>query len=214
MEHFTQMAKEWDTPEKISRNIEYGKEIKNHLPFNCVNQQIKILDLGCGTGLLGTQFLDHPESQIVGVDTSAGMLDIFLQKFKDNNPNGTRAKAFLMDMSKTDLPEHNFDLIVSAMAFHHIKDPYPMLQKLKERLNDKGVLAIIDLDEEDGTFHPDPKNMGVYHFGFSKEQNSAWADEVGLSLFERKIIHVIEKNEKTYPIFLALYKTKKVPGTF
>lgn len=213
MEHFSEMAKNWDTQEKIDRNIDYAKCIKQYLPLSASNQKIKILDLGCGTGLLGTQFLDHPDSQIVGVDTSAGMLDVFLHKFHDNNADGYRAKAFLMDMSKTELPEKNFNLIVSAMAFHHIKDTYPMLLKLKERLAPEGIIAIIDLDEEDGTFHPDPKNMGVHHFGFSHEQNMAWANELDLNLVERKIVHAIEKNEKSYPIFLAVYKDK-VPGTF
>ncbi len=209
MEHFTQIAKEWDTPEKVHRNFEYGKEIKNQISFS-VENKIKILDIGCGTGLLGSQFLDHPDSQLIGVDTSSGMLDVFLHKFVSNNPDGARAKAYLMDMTKTELPESNFDLIISAMAFHHIKDTYPMLQKLKDRLSTNGVIAIIDLDEEDGSFHPDPKNMGVHHFGFSSEQNHAWAKELGLQMISRKIVHTIDKNDKNYPIFLAIFK---VPGT-
>lgn len=197
MEHFTQMAKEWDTPEKIERNVQYGIEIKKFLPDQ--NKAIRILDVGCGTGLLGSQFLSHPESQLIGVDTSSGMLEVFLQKFKN-------AKAYLMDMTKNELPESHFDLIVSAMAFHHIKDTYPMLEKLTSRLNPQGLLAIIDLDTEDGSFHPDPKNMGVHHFGFSSEQNAAWANEVGLQLINRTIVHNVFKNEKNYPIFLAVYK--------
>ena len=95
------------------------------------------------------------------------MLEVFNGKFQGLN----NSKSYLMDMTKTDLPETGFDLIVSAMAFHHIKDTFPMLSILKEKLNKNGILAIIDLDEEDGSFHPDPKNMGVHHFGFSKDQN-------------------------------------------
>ena len=56
------------------------------------------------------------------------------------------------------------------------------------------------------SFHPDPKNMGVHHFGFSKDQNISWAKETGVELLERKIVHTVEKNEKAYPIFLAVYK--------
>lgn len=205
MEHFTEMAKSWDTQDKIDRNHAYGLEIKKHLSFNTADKPIKVLDLGCGTGLLGTQFLDHPKSQIIGVDTSSGMLEVFLHKFFGNNPDSTRAKAYLLDMTKNELPEKDFDLIVSAMAFHHIRDTYPMLEKLKERLLPNGTLAIIDLDTEDGSFHPDPKNMGVHHFGFSSEQNAAWAQELGLKLKSRSIVHTVNKNEKNYPIFLAVY---------
>lgn len=198
MQHFTEMAKTWDTPEKVERNIQYANEIKK---FLSKDHGLKILDIGCGTGLLGGQFLNETNT-LIGVDTSSGMLEVFNGKYLGLN----NSKSYLMDMTKEDLPESGFDLIVSAMAFHHIKDTYPMLSVLKEKLNKHGILAIIDLDEEDGSFHPDPKNMGVHHFGFSKTQNEMWATEMDFTLLERKIIHVVEKNEKNYPIFLAVYK--------
>lgn len=198
MQHFTEMAKTWDTPEKVERNIQYANEIKQ---FLSKNEHLKILDIGCGTGLLGGQFLNETNT-LIGVDTSSGMLEVFNGKFQGIN----NSKSYLMDMTKENLPETGFDLIVSAMAFHHIKDTYPMLSILKEKLNTNGILAIIDLDEEDGSFHPDPKNMGVHHFGFSAAQNTMWAKETGIELLKRTIVHTVEKNEKAYPIFLAVYK--------
>lgn len=198
MQHFTEMAKTWDTPEKVERNIQYANEIKQ---FISKNEHLKILDIGCGTGLLGGQFLNESNT-LIGVDTSSGMLEVFNGKFQGIN----NSKSYLMDMTKENLPEAGFDLIVSAMAFHHIKDTYPMLSILKEKLNTNGILAIIDLDEEDGSFHPDPKNMGVHHFGFSAAQNTMWAKETGIELLKRTIVHTVEKNEKAYPIFLAVYK--------
>ncbi len=197
MEHFNQAANTWDTPEKINQSIHYAKEISKHLK----EEPLKILEVGCGTGLLGSQFVKG-QNQLIGVDTSEGMLEVFNSKFK-NNPN---VKSFLINLEKENITEQDFNLIISSMAFHHLINPITMLEKLKRLAQRNAVIAIVDLDEEDGSFHPDPKKMGVHHFGFSKKTIESWGVSAGLTLLEHKIVNKIEKNEKAYPIFLAVFK--------
>lgn len=199
MEHFNQAANTWDTPEKIEQCIHYAKEISKHIK----DEPLKILEVGCGTGLLGSQFVKG-QNQLIGVDTSVGMLAVFNSKFK-NNPN---VKSFLLNLEKENLLDKDFNLTISSMAFHHLIDPVAMLEKLKSLSRENALIAIVDLDEEDGSFHPDPKKMGVHHFGFSKKTIESWGQEAGLNLLEHKIVNVIEKNEKTYPIFLAIFKVR------
>ncbi len=197
MSHFNQAANTWDTPEKILLSESYGKKIKFYLPKN---SPIKILEIGCGTGLLGSQFVEK-DNQLVGIDTSSGMLDIFNQKFKSFG----NAKGLLLNMEKENLTESGFDLVISSMAFHHLKNPVEILKKVKGLLNKNAHIAIIDLDQEDGSFHPDPINMGVYHSGFSEDNLNLWAKEAELKLVQRSIVHTVSKNAKTYPIFLAIF---------
>lgn len=196
MEHFNQAANTWDTPEKLELSEHYAREISKYFP----QERLNILEVGCGTGLLGSQFVRN-DNRLLGVDTSEGMLEIFNYKFK-NNPN---VKSHLLNLETEDLAEKNFNLIVSSMAFHHLVHPSELLKKLKGLLNKNGIIAIIDLDEEDGTFHPDPKQMGVHHFGFSKKELESWAPPAGLKLLEWKTVHTIKKNEKDYPLFLAIF---------
>lgn len=193
MSHFNEISREWDKPEKIKQAEQYAARIKSHLNFF----PQKILEVGCGTGLLGEQFVTE-NSSLLGVDTSTGMLEVFNEKFKHNHQVSSR----LLDLEENVLHE-KFDLIISSMAFHHLKDPAGMVSKLRKNLKDGGVLAIIDLDQEDGTFHPDPKNMGVHHFGFSEEETKSWGS--GFHKMHREIVNKIEKNGGEYPIFLALY---------
>jgi 2-polyprenyl-3-methyl-5-hydroxy-6-metoxy-1,4-benzoquinol methylase len=193
MNHFNEMSKEWDSPEKITQNAMYAEKIKQHLNFTPKT----ILEVGCGTGLLGQQFVNE-KNTLLGVDTSEGMLEVFNKKFADN----IRVQSKLINLEEQNLNEQ-FDLILTSMAFHHLINPAQMVLKLKKNLSPGGVLAIIDLDKEDGSFHPDSKKMGVHHFGFSEEQNIAWGLE--FKNVKREIINVIYKNESEYPVFLALY---------
>ena len=197
MTHFNKTANEWDTPEKILLNENYANRIKSLIAPKNNN---KILDLGCGTGLLISNF-QNDENILIGVDTSEGMLDVFNKKFKNNS----NVKSYLLNLEESDLHEDKFDLIVSSMAFHHLKQPDKIIEKLKKLLTPSGCIAIIDLDLEDGSFHPDPKNMGVYHSGFSIETTNMWADKANFKNTYREIIHTINKNEKSYPVFLVIY---------
>lgn len=196
MEHFNQAANTWDTPEKYELSQHYACEISKYLK----DQTLHVLEVGCGTGLLGAQFVKG-QNQLLGIDTSKGMLDVFNDKFK-NNPQVT---SRLINLENEYLSEKNFNLIVSSMAFHHLVHPEVVLKKLNELLASEGIIAVIDLDEEDGSFHPDPKNMGVHHFGFSKKRLESWSQDAGLKMLEWKIVHTINKNEKEYPLFLAIF---------
>ncbi len=196
MSHFNLVANSWDTPEKIELSKHYAQRILRNIKTKSPK---RILELGCGTGLLGANFLNE-DSYLLGLDTSQGMLDVFNQKF-----SGLNAKSMLLNLEQDDLNEAPFDLIISCMSFHHLKNPEAMLLKLKKYLAPHGHMAIIDLDHEDGTFHPDPKNMGVYHFGFSDGVTSHWSVASDLENYKRETIHTIFKNEKSYPLFLALF---------
>lgn len=196
MSHFNQVANSWDTPEKSELSKHYAQQINSH--FENKKPQ-RILEVGCGTGLLGANFLNE-NSYLLGIDTSAGMLEVFDQKFKDQN-----AKSILLNLESEELEENNFDLIISSMAFHHLKSPGDIIKKLRKHLAANGIIAVIDLDAEDGTFHPDPKNMGVFHFGFSDETTKKWAKENDFKNYHREIVHKIDKNNKVYPLFLAVF---------
>lgn len=197
MTHFNKIANEWDSPEKIILNEQYSSRIKSLIPEKFPN---KILEIGCGTGLLGSNFLTESNT-FLGIDTSQGMLEVFDQKFK----NDKNAKSLLINLEENELAKAGFDLIISSMAFHHLKRPDLMLLKLKSMLSNNGVIAIIDLDKEDGSFHPDPNNMGVFHSGFSDETTQSWASKSNFIKTHREIIHTINKNGKSYPLFLAIF---------
>lgn len=196
MSHFNQVANTWDTPEKIKLNEHYADTIRKYLTKK---DSLKILEVGCGTGLLGSQFVDE-KSHLTGIDTSKGMLDVFDQKFAGNK----NVHSKLLNLEEQNLDESGFDLIISSMAFHHLKNPEAMILKLSKMLSPSGAIAVIDLDKEDGSFHPDPKNMGVHHFGFEKETTDSWGSKAQFKKISREIVHTIKKESGEYPLFLTV----------
>ncbi|MCO4793179.1 MAG: class I SAM-dependent methyltransferase [Bacteriovoracaceae bacterium] len=195
MSHFNQVANEWDSEFKVAMMQKLATETKKVLSLT---EKINIMDFGCGTGLFGLEFSEHAKA-LTGIDTSEGMLEVFDQKTKDY-PEFESKNINLEE----DSLDQKFDLVISSMTFHHLNDPFKTLETLKSNLSGSGKIAIVDLDQEDGSFHPDNKRMGVKHFGFSKEKLSDWASRLDLK-FEHSFINSIDKNDREYKQFLAVY---------
>ena len=153
--YFDKMSQQWDQDSmrnKIALNV--ARTIHKQLE---TLKNFKILDFGCGTGLLSFYF--YPNAQKVdGVDTSEGMVDAFNKKAQENQYTNARARLF--DIEKDTLPSGEFDIVMSSMVFHHLKNPEDVLEKIYAAVKPGGKIAIADLDEEDGTFHPLPAPEG------------------------------------------------------
>ena len=199
MTHFNEIANSWDSIDKLEQNKLYADKIKEVLNKTSFNS---ILEFGCGTGLLGANFIEE-QNHFLGVDTSLGMLKVFNSKFSQFK----NVKSINLNLEENSLENSvsKFDLIITSMAFHHLKYPQGMLEKFSHMLMPKGAIAIIDLDKENGTFHPDPKNMGVYHFGFLENETQEWAKKLNFKNYSRVIINSIKKESGNFPIFLAVY---------
>ncbi|MCB0355601.1 MAG: class I SAM-dependent methyltransferase [Bdellovibrionales bacterium] len=195
MSHFNEQASNWDKEEKIKMmKILASKTIK---ALN-LTQPLDIMDFGCGTGLFSLEMSKYIKS-LVGIDTSEGMLEVFDKKTQGfDNINSLN-----IDLEKYNI-QKKFNLIISSMAFHHLEDPQYMILKMRDLLSSDGRIAIVDLDKEDGSFHPNNVEMGVKHFGFSKQEIANWAEKSDMSL-DYQIINTIDKNNKNYSQFLAVF---------
>jgi tRNA (cmo5U34)-methyltransferase len=77
-----------------------------------------ILDLGTGTGETLARVLPlHPSARVIGVDESEGMLAVARGALAEYDV--TLSVADLLDP----LPAGPFDLVVSALAVHHLDSP-------------------------------------------------------------------------------------------
>jgi len=197
MSRFDELAKQWDEkPSRVENAKKIGEAILNSIP---VSKEWNVLDFGAGTGLL-TFYIQPYVKHIDAVDNSKGMLEVLEEKAKKARIKNI--KPVLKDLEKDDLGKNKYDLIVSSMTLHHIKDLEKFAKKLYDALKDGGYIAIADLEKEGGTFHSD--NEGVYHFDLSKEKMENLYKKAGFKNFKYKIVNIIEKNNKEYPVFLAI----------
>ncbi|WP_457624168.1 class I SAM-dependent methyltransferase [Persephonella sp.] len=197
---FDTVANRYDTPDKEERSRIFVNSILQHLPDT---SDFKVMDIGAGTGTVDMILSDHVR-EIVAFDLSQGMLDVFRQKIERSGKNNIR--IYKKDIFSEDFPEKDFDLVITSMTFHHLKDPVSALNRLKGYLKKGGYIAIIDLYREDGSFHSD--NTDVFHFGFDREEVKNWLKETSLEEVYYGIIHTLQKEregqKKGYPIFLII----------
>jgi len=156
---------------RVKLTTEIGDSIIAHMKLT---DKMDVLDFGCGTGILSFKLAPFVKS-VTGTDNSQGMLDVFNGKMKKLDIGN--AKAELVDVEKGGVLGGSYNLIVSSMALHHIKDPAGLLKQFYNALDKTGLLAIADLDPDDGKFHDDL--TGVYHNGFSREGFTKMLVEAG-----------------------------------
>lgn len=156
------------------------------------------LDYGCGTGLIALALAPRVR-RVTAVDSSRGMLDVLAQKMKTA---GLGNVVLLQADFATDphLPGP-YDLITSAMTLHHVADVAALLQTFFRMLGSGGILALADLDLEDGTFHAHAE--GVRHFGFERTALENELACVGFGDVRFETAARIERPFRTYSAFLA-----------
>lgn len=93
-----------------------------------------ILDLGCGTGLMGITLFDRTE-YLKGIDISAKMID----QARAKQIYRELVVADLLDVLKTDA--RAYDLIVAADVFTYIGNLRPTLEAAKARLAPDGLMV-------------------------------------------------------------------------
>jgi tRNA (cmo5U34)-methyltransferase len=99
-----------------------------------------ILDLGTGTGETLRHLADcHPTAQLIGIDESDRMLAVA----RDHVPNADLRLARLQD----ELPKGPFDLVVSALAVHHLNahEKADLFQHVAARLAPGGRFVLGDV---------------------------------------------------------------------
>ncbi len=185
MNRFDLDALTWDD---LPRRVNLAKAVvKNILPH--LKGDERVLEFGCGTGLIGLNIAPFVK-EVIGIDISEKMVEKFNEKAKRLNLN---AKAYKKDIFEID---EKFNIAISSMTMHHIKNIKALSNKLKEITN---KVFITDLDKEDGSFHT-RGNDDVCHFGFSKEELKEYFDDWQM---EYKIIHKVKKH-KDFDVFLII----------
>lgn len=114
-EFFDLRAEKWDSfSDRTSDDL---KKIIDSLDLKIGE---KVLDVGCGTGVITSLIAGKTENQVLGIDVSPKMIEV--AKSKNKNPNVSFEAISLYDFKETD-----FDKLVFYDCYPHFLD----LEKLK-----------------------------------------------------------------------------------
>jgi len=200
--YFDQKASDWD---KNLERADRVKKIYNRIiEIADIDKDDTVLDFGCGTGLLGFNFIKDVKT-VYFADTSNGMLGEVERKAREQKIKNY--KTINLDEETT---QERFRLVVSLLAFHHIDNFEEALQGLLKQIDDGGYIVISDLDIEDGTFHYPQK---VPHNGIDRAIILKCLIDKKYQIVCNETIYIQEKivNEKriAYPIFLIIGRASK-----
>ena len=109
----------------------------------------KVLDIATGTGDLAIMMAKADISDVTGLDISPGMLNIGIQKVKDEGLNG-KVDMVIGDSEKLPFEEGTFDAITVAFGVRNFEDLELGLREILRVLKPKGTLTVLETSQPTG----------------------------------------------------------------
>lgn len=197
MSSFDERARTWDDDAKIARARTVAETIRQTVP---VAPSMRLLEYGAGTGLVSQALADHVGA-ITLADSSTGMCEVMEEKVAAGRLPAD-ARVWNLDLTRDAPPDERFDLIVTVMALHHVPELAPVLQGFATVLEQDGVLCIVDLEEDDGSFHEGHDDFHG-HDGFSHGPLTDRLRDAGFDDVHFAPGGEVEKDGRLFPLFLA-----------
>jgi SAM-dependent methyltransferase len=167
--------------------------------------ETRVLEYGAGTGLLSFALKPYV-GPITMADISTGMLAEIDKKIAASGMADVRAVQ--LDLTTDPVPPERYDLVCLQLILHHILDTDQILRALRETLVPGGVLAVADLDTEDGTFH---KEAYEGYFGFDRAELGDKVRDAGFIDVRFEEVFTIQKERggrlRDYSMFLMLARS-------
>ena len=196
---FEEKAQDWDARPMVAViSSGVGAALRERVSLS---PELEVMDFGAGTGLVSGHVAPHV-GRVYAVDISQAMLEKLAAKPELEG----KVEIACQDILEQPLGR-SVDLIVSAMALHHVEDTARLLETFAAHLEPGGRVALADLDAEDGTFHPADVE-GVFHHGFDRAELGAKLEQSGLGEVEFTTAAEVDKEGKRYPIFLVTAKKR------
>ena len=184
IEFFDRCAPNWD-----AQMIKSDKIIGTILDNAEVSENMDILDVACGTGVMFDYYLARNAASVTGIDIAPEMAKIAAQKYEDNS----RVQVICGDVEETEF-DRKFDAIVVYNAFPHFPDPRRLIKTLSGLLKENGRLTIAHGMSREA--------IDNHHSGAaSKVSNGLMSAESLKKLFDPYLqVEIVISNDRMYQV--------------
>jgi 2-polyprenyl-6-hydroxyphenyl methylase / 3-demethylubiquinone-9 3-methyltransferase len=154
IEKFSKIAEEWWNPEGKFKPLHKFNPIRiSYIRDNIINafklknkskplETIKILDIGCGGGLL-SEPMNRLGAEVVGIDASSKNIKIAKLHAKKNNLN----IKYLCSSPETLKTNIKFDVILNMEIIEHVEDIDFFLKSCSKLLKKDGLMFVATLNK-------------------------------------------------------------------
>jgi ubiquinone/menaquinone biosynthesis C-methylase UbiE len=163
------------------------KLIQDVIDLSGLNDHSRILEVGCGTGKATQPFAEHGY-ELVCLDIGADLIAVAKEKL-----SGFPNVSFVEQGFEKWESDREFDLIISATAFHWI-DPKVRYLKASEVLRSDGFLAVFSnqhVRKDEGFFAESQRLYDKYYFPLTVDRPPTHTTDMrGVETFENPIKRV------------------------
>jgi len=148
-------------------------------PASGVTAGNKVLDLGCGSGIITHELAKQVyPGKVVGLDMSQTLLDRGQRAREDCADKGQKTDLCFQQGNVYDLPfaEASFDVVYARLLFQHLEQPLEALENIFHVLRPGGVVCIIDVDKDWSSLYPEPASSPLLDQAIIEKQLSQGGD--------------------------------------
>ncbi len=117
-----------------ARKNDYFRQERRDVETLVPKDALKILDVGCGEGILGRRLLAKGAREVIGIELTPDVCE----RAKNNLTGVLCGNVEKIDLS---FDEGYFDCMIFADILEHLIDPLSMLKKLRNNLSGSGVVV-------------------------------------------------------------------------
>lgn len=126
-------------PSARSRNIKTFEQLFSQIDLSNVK---KVLEVGCGIGVLSSYLAEKYEWEVAGIDLDPEQIERAKNDYRENK----YLKFLEADATKLPFGDNEYDLVLSSDALHHIvSDWEKALSEISRVLRPNGYYVLNDL---------------------------------------------------------------------
>ena len=190
-DNWDEYAKDWDSNPDV---IKYATLAFNSLSKNNDPSGLKVLDFGCGTGLL-TEKVASVADSVLAVDASPKMINILKNK-KLCNVDTLACEISDESIEANQILKVGYDLIIASSVCAFVPNFEKTLSNLKSLLNPGGIF--IQWDWKSTENEPD--------FGFDDDSIRDIYSKVGLSTIKITTEFSLKSEKGTMDVIMGIAK--------
>jgi ubiquinone/menaquinone biosynthesis C-methylase UbiE len=200
-----------DQPDNLMLNLD--EQIVNELLNEIEIEHKIVVDIGCGTGRHWPKLFQRQPKQLIGFDTSRGMLQKLSEKFP------TSETHLITDNKLAALENSSVGVLVSTLTVAHIDDVAKAFTEWNRVLKPGADMLITDYHPEtlakggDRTFQHKGKTLSAKNYIHFMEEIQRIAEQLRWSVERLIEIRIDEDMKPWYEKKNALHVYEKFKGT-